>query len=96
MTGRLKTKKKNPMIFAVLIASITVAILYVLLFENRDEFGECVKFSSTPEIISAFSGSIGKTDRRKPKSRHSRASTRWQAYLLIFGLTESGIFRQDI
>ncbi len=32
------------MIFAVLIASITAAMLYVLLLENWDEFVKCVNF----------------------------------------------------
>ena len=44
------------MIFAVLIALITAAVLYVLLFEDWDEFLECVKFCFTPEIISALRG----------------------------------------
>ena len=44
------------MIFAVLIALITAAVLYILLFKDWDEFVECVKFCFTPEIISALRG----------------------------------------
>ena len=44
------------MIFAILIALIIAAVLYVLLFEDWDEFVECVKFCFTPEIISALRG----------------------------------------
>ena len=44
------------MIFAVLIALITAAVLYILLFKDWDEFVECVKFCFTPEIISALWG----------------------------------------
>ena len=44
------------MIFAVLIALITAAVLYVLLFEDWDEFVECVEFYCTPDIISALRG----------------------------------------
>lgn len=44
------------MIFAILIALLTAAMLYVLMFEDKDEFAECVKLCFTPEIISALRG----------------------------------------
>ena len=44
------------MIFAVLIALLTAAMLYALMFEDKDEFAECVKFCFTPEIISVLRG----------------------------------------
>lgn len=44
------------MIYAIAAALVTAALLYTLLFEDWDEFAECVKFYFTPDIISLFRG----------------------------------------
>ena len=44
------------MIFAILIGLLTAVLLYFVMFEDWDEFVECVKFCFTPEIISALRG----------------------------------------
>ena len=44
------------MIYAIAAALVTAALLYTLLFEDWEEFTECVKFYLTPDIISLFRG----------------------------------------
>lgn len=44
------------MIYAIAAALVTAALLYTLLFEDWEEFAECVKFYLTPDIISLFRG----------------------------------------
>ena len=44
------------MIYAIAAALVTAALLYTLLFEDLEEFTECVKFYLTPDIISLFRG----------------------------------------
>ena len=44
------------MIYAIAAALVTAALLYTLLFEDWEEFTECVKLYLTPDIISLFRG----------------------------------------
>ena len=44
------------MIYAIAAALVTAALLYILLFEDWEEFAECVKFYFTPDIISLLRG----------------------------------------
>ena len=44
------------MIFAIAAALLTAVLLYMLLFEDWDDFLECVKFWLMPDIISMFRG----------------------------------------
>lgn len=44
------------MIYAIAATLLTAALLYTLLFEDRREFAECVKYTFTPDIISALQG----------------------------------------
>lgn len=43
---------------AITIGSIIGYMTYKLLFDNLDEFVDCVKFWLTPDIISLFAGSF--------------------------------------
>ncbi|ASK26802.1 hypothetical protein BG910_02760 [Neisseria chenwenguii] len=44
------------MLFAILFFLLTSAMLYYLLFEDREEFIECIKYCFKPDIMSAFQG----------------------------------------
>ncbi len=44
------------MIFAIAAALLTAVLLYMLLFEDWDDFLECVQFWLMPDIISMFRG----------------------------------------
>ncbi|GAA8965820.1 hypothetical protein HpSP79_09240 [Helicobacter pylori] len=44
------------MIFVIAAALLTAVLLYMLLFEDWDDFLESVKFWLMPDIISMFRG----------------------------------------
>ena len=44
------------MLFALLTGLATAAMLYVLMFEDWEEFTECIKFCFQPDIISILQG----------------------------------------
>ncbi|MFC2715417.1 hypothetical protein [Kingella denitrificans] len=50
------SKRRTTMIFAIAAALLTAVLLYMLLFEDWDDFLECVKFWLMPDIISMFRG----------------------------------------
>ena len=50
------SQRRTTMIFAIAAALLTAVLLYMLLFEDWDDFLECVKFWLIPDIISMFRG----------------------------------------
>ena len=43
-------------LIAIIAASLTLWVMYKLLFSSRDELAECFKYWLTPDIISLFRG----------------------------------------
>lgn len=46
------------MFLAILVALFTAITLYKLLFDDIYDFGECIRFWFTPNIISWFRGEL--------------------------------------